>query len=141
MDGPEIESRWGGDESFCTYPDQPWAQPASCTMGTGSFPRVKSGPGLTLTPHPLLMPWSRKSRYIPLHPLWAVRPVQSLSTCTRVHFDYFFKYNITKFKFMSTEWIYVFGTHLRTNSDHFPLQHKLTGSCNRHGVCLLRGTK
>ena len=55
-------------------------------MGTGSFPGVKSGRGVTLTPHPLLVPWSRKSRAIPLLPLWAVRPVQSLSACTRVHF-------------------------------------------------------
>jgi hypothetical protein len=31
---------------------------ASCTMGTGSFPGVKSGWGMTLTPHPLLLPWS-----------------------------------------------------------------------------------
>ena len=34
----------------------PGAHPPSCTMGTGSFPRVKSGRGLTLTPHPLLVP-------------------------------------------------------------------------------------
>jgi len=27
-------------------------------MGTGSFPMVKSGRGVTLTPHPLLVPWS-----------------------------------------------------------------------------------
>ena len=36
------------------------AHPASCTMGTGSFTRVKSGRGVTLTPHTLLVPWSRK---------------------------------------------------------------------------------
>ena len=64
----------------------PAAHPASCTMGTGSFPGVKSGWGVTLTPHPLLMAWSRKSRVIPLLPLWAIRPVQSLSACTRLHF-------------------------------------------------------
>ena len=64
----------------------PGAQPASCTMGTGSFPGVKSGRGVTLTPHPFLVPWSRKGRDTPLLPLWAVRPVQSLSACTRVHF-------------------------------------------------------
>ena len=29
------------------------------------------------------------SRAIPLLPLWAVRPVQSLSACTRVHFTFF----------------------------------------------------
>jgi hypothetical protein len=34
----------------------PGAQPASCTMGTGSFLGVKSGRGVTLTLHPLLVP-------------------------------------------------------------------------------------
>jgi len=35
----------------------PGAHPASCKMGTGSFPGVKSGRGVTLTPHtPLLVP-------------------------------------------------------------------------------------
>ena len=38
--------------------------------------------GVTLTPHPLLVLWSRKSRAIPLLLLWAVRPVQNLSACT-----------------------------------------------------------
>jgi len=56
-------------------------------MGTGSFPGVNSGRGVTLTPHPLLVPWSINSRAIPLLPLWAVRPVQSLSACTRVTFS------------------------------------------------------
>jgi len=41
---------------------------------------------VTLTPHSLLVPWSRKGRAIPLFLLRAVRPVQSLSACTRVHF-------------------------------------------------------
>jgi len=44
-------------------------------MGTRSFPGIKSGRGVTLTPHPLPVPWSRKRRAIPLLPLWAVRPV------------------------------------------------------------------
>jgi len=39
----------------------PGAHPASCTMGTGSFPGVKRGWGMTLAPHPLLVLWSRKS--------------------------------------------------------------------------------
>jgi len=29
-------------------------------MGTGSFPGVESGRGVTLTPHPLLVPRSKK---------------------------------------------------------------------------------
>ena len=65
----------------------PGAHPASCTRGTGSFLGVKQL-GVLLTPHPLLVPQSRKSRAIPLLPLWAVQPVQSLSACTRVHFTF-----------------------------------------------------
>jgi len=58
-------------------------------MGTGSLPEVKSGRDVTLTPYPLLVPWSWKGRAIPLLPLWAVRPVQNLSACTRVHFIFY----------------------------------------------------
>jgi len=58
-------------------------------MSTVSFPGVKSGRGVKLAPHPLLVPWSRKSTAIPLLPLWTVRPVQSLSACTRVHFTFY----------------------------------------------------
>ena len=68
----------------------PGAHPASCTMDTGSLPRVKSGRGVTLTPHFLLVPWSRKGKAIPLLPLWAVRPVQSLTACTRAIFTFTF---------------------------------------------------
>jgi hypothetical protein len=42
-----------------------------------------------LTPLPLLVLWSRTGRAIPLISLWAVRPVQSLSACTRVDFTFF----------------------------------------------------
>ena len=90
MDGPGIESRlW----ARFSAPVQavPGAQPASSTMGTGSFPGIKSGRGVTLTPQPLLVPWSWKGRAIPLLPLWAVRPVQSLSACTRVTFTFTYR--------------------------------------------------
>ena len=40
----------------------PGAHPASCTMGTGSFPGVKSGRGVTLTPYPLLVPLVMKEQ-------------------------------------------------------------------------------
>ena len=43
---------------------------------------------MTVTPHPLIVSWPRKSTAIPLLPLWAVRPVQSLSACTTVHFTF-----------------------------------------------------
>ena len=81
LDGPGIESRWGA-RFPASVQTGPGAHPASCTMGTRSFPGVKSDRDVTLTPHPLLVPWSRKSITIPLLPLWAVRPVQSLSACT-----------------------------------------------------------
>jgi hypothetical protein len=70
LDGPGIESRW---EARFSAPVQtgPGAHPASCTMGTGSFPGVKYGRGVTLTTHPLLVPRSWKSRTVPLPTLWA----------------------------------------------------------------------
>jgi hypothetical protein len=84
LDGLGIESRWG--EIFRTCPHRPWGPPSLLYNGYRVFPGVKSGRSLTLTPHPFLVPWSRKSRAIPPLPLWAERPVQSLSACTRVHF-------------------------------------------------------
>ena len=86
LDGAGIESRWGA-RFPAPVQTGPGAYPASCTMGTGSFPEVKSGQGVTLTAHPLLMQWSWKGRAILLLPLGAIRPVQSLSACTRVHFN------------------------------------------------------
>jgi len=60
----------GGDEIF--RPSRPALGPtASCTMGTGYFPRVKCGWGVLLTTYPLLVPRSWKSRAIPLPTLWA----------------------------------------------------------------------
>jgi len=68
-----------GARFSATVQTGPGAHPASCTMGTGSFLGVKSGRGVKLTPHLHLVPWSRRGRAIPLLPLWAVQPVQSLS--------------------------------------------------------------
>ena len=65
------------------------AHTSSCTMGTAFFPDVKSGRGVTLILHPFLVPWPRKSKAIPLLPLWPERPVQNLSVCTRVHFTFY----------------------------------------------------
>ena len=86
LDGLGIESRWGRDFPHLSRPALGFIQPP--TMGTGSFPGVKSGRGVTLTPHPLLVSWSRKSIAIPLLSLLAVRPVQSLSACTSVQFTF-----------------------------------------------------
>ena len=58
LDGPGIESWWGARFSAPIQIGSE-ARPASCTMGTGSFPRVRCGRGVTLIPHPLLVPGSK----------------------------------------------------------------------------------
>jgi hypothetical protein len=73
--------------------------PHLSTLAVGSTqPHVQWVPGFTkgrerpqrdADPSPLIIPWSRKSRAIPLLYLWDVRTVQSLSTCTTVHFTFF----------------------------------------------------
>ena len=85
--GPGIESRWGARFSAHVQTG-PGAYPASCTMGKGSFQGVKSGRGVTLTTHPLLLPLSINGRAIPLLPLWAVGSVQSLNACTIVRLSH-----------------------------------------------------
>ena len=89
LDGPGIKCRWGARFS-APVQTGPGTHPASYTMGNGCYSGVKGGRSVTLTSHHLLVPWSRKSRAIPLLPLLAVRPVQSLSACTRVHFTFTF---------------------------------------------------
>ena len=88
LDGPGIESRW--ERGFphlsrpALWPTQPLVQ------WIPGLSRGKERPERDADPSPLLVLWSRKSRAIPLLPLWAVRPVQSLSACTRVHFTLYF---------------------------------------------------
>jgi hypothetical protein len=53
LDGPGIESGWGRDFPHLSRP----AHPASCTMGTGSFPGLKR-PGRDADPT-LLVPRSK----------------------------------------------------------------------------------
>jgi hypothetical protein len=69
LDGPRIESRWGPRFSAPVLTG-PGANPPSCTMGTGSFARLKSDRAAMVTPHPILVPWPRRGRAIPLLPLW-----------------------------------------------------------------------
>ena len=64
-----IESWWGQD--FLPIQTGPGNHPASCTMGTGSFPGVKCSQAMLLATHPLLVPRSWKSRALPLPALWA----------------------------------------------------------------------
>jgi len=41
------------------------------------------------------------------------------------------QYNIYKFYVLPTQCVYVFCVDLRTNSDYFLVQHKLTGFYNK----------
>ena len=82
LDGRGIESRCGRDFPHLSRPALGPTQPPVQWV-PGLSRGVKSSRGVTLTPHPLLVPWSRKGRAIPLLPLWAVWPVQ---WCTLLSF-------------------------------------------------------
>jgi hypothetical protein len=114
LDGPRIESRWDA-RFFAPVQTGPGGPPSLLYNGYWVFPGGKKRPGRDADPsHPssadghervdiyLYSPYGPYglyrasvpvqgctlpySRAIPLLPLWAVRPVQSLSACTRVHF-------------------------------------------------------
>ena len=88
LDGAGIESQWGRDFLLLSKPALVPTQPPVQWV-SGLSRGQKSGRGVTLTPHHLQVPRSREIRAIPLLPLWAVQPVQSLSAYTRVHFTFF----------------------------------------------------
>jgi len=82
LDGPGIESRWWARFSTPVQTG-PGAHQAYYTMGTWSFPEVKRpGRGVDHPPH--LVPRLRKSRAIPLLPLWA------FVACSRLNFTFTF---------------------------------------------------
>ena len=66
LDGPGIESRWGRDFPHCPY--RPWGPPSLLYNGYRVFPGGKERPGRDADPSSLLVPWSRKSKFIPLTP-------------------------------------------------------------------------
>jgi len=88
LHGLGIESRWRRDFPHLPRPALGPTQPP--VQRVPGLSRGKERPGRDADPPPLLVPWSRKCRAIPLLPLWAVRPVQSLSACTREHFTFTF---------------------------------------------------
>jgi hypothetical protein len=104
----------------------PGAQPASYTMGTGSFPGVKYGRGVTLTPHPFLEPRSWKSRAIPLLPLW------TFVACSRFNFTFIRVRTVTYLKYYKTQslqlcgpaiqWVYQFSISLGATLKFWALQ-------------------
>ena len=56
LDGPGIESRWGRDFPHLSRPTLGSTQPP-VEWVPGLSRGVKSGRGVTLTPHSLLVPW------------------------------------------------------------------------------------
>jgi hypothetical protein len=91
-----------GGEIFRTCPDRPWCPLSLLHNEYRVFPGGKGRPGRDADPSPLLVPWSRKGSVIPLLPLWAVRPVQSLSGCTRLHFTLLLPYSGHDAVYLST---------------------------------------
>jgi hypothetical protein len=113
---------------------------ASCTMGTGSFPGVKSGCDVTLTPRTLLVPCSRKSRAIPLLPIWTVCPVKSLSACTRVHFTFLLSFTVY-YKVVYGLWNYSHVATIETQWRHMESKEEILRNIKEDKLKLnLRGT-
>ena len=71
LQGWKVRDRFPVGTRFSALQTGPGAHPASCKIGTASFPGVKSGRGVLLTTHRLLVPRSWKSRSIPLPTFWA----------------------------------------------------------------------
>ena len=99
----------------------PGAHPASCTMGTASFPRVNYGRGALLTTHLLLVPRSWKSRAITLTIFWATTgPVTGALQL-----------------YLLTRWKWIFKDTSRPlyppGKTRYPLYRKLGGTQGRSG--------
>jgi hypothetical protein len=75
LEGSGIESRWGAKFS-APVQTGPGAHPASCTKGTGTFQKVKSGWGVRLTPHPFLVP------LVMIEQSYTPTPTMVCTTCT-----------------------------------------------------------
>jgi hypothetical protein len=78
LDGPGVESRWGAGFS-APIQTGPGAHPSSCTVGVF---RGKERPGRDTDPSLPSSAMVMEGRAMPVLPVWAVRPVQSLSACT-----------------------------------------------------------
>jgi hypothetical protein len=83
LDGPGIESLRGRDFPHLSRPALGPTQPPVQWV-PGLF-WGKEQPGHDTDPSPPSSAMVKKGRALPLLPLWAVQPTQSLSACTRVH--------------------------------------------------------
>ena len=82
LDGPGIESRWGV-KYFAPVQTGPGAHPASYTMGTASFRRVKR-PGRRVDHPPPYSAEVKERVELHLYHIWA------FVTCYRVNFTFTF---------------------------------------------------
>jgi hypothetical protein len=109
LNGLGIKSRWEASFPHMSKPTLRSTQPPVQWV-PGLFRGEKSDRSVTLTPHPFLVPWSWKSRAVPLLPLWAVRLVQSLSAYTRVTFTFtFYCFRTRKYALLAQVKSYNFG--------------------------------
>ena len=84
------ESNSGAGNIFCTRPDR-FSEPLNLMYnGYHVFPRGKERPGRDAKPSPPSSDVDKKEYSYSSTTLWAVRPVQSLSACTKVHFTLLF---------------------------------------------------
>ena len=112
---------------------------ASCTKGNSSFLGLKSCQGVTLTPHPLLVLWSRKGRDTPLLPLWAVRLVQSFGACTRVDFTFFILSSNLGDRWVGWSTLRP-GCFISGKDPRYPLYRRLGGPRGRPGWAGIRSS-
>ena len=128
----------GGGEIFHTCPDVLCGPANLLYNGYRVFPRSKERPGRDTYPSPLLVSWSRKSRAIPLLPLWTLRAVQSLGACTSCAI-YLFFYNVlrrsqeTRTKFSQVHDMHSnFHTYPHTKTVHIVNSNSRTANCQRN---------
>jgi len=87
LDGPGIESRWGQDFPHLSRPTLGPTRPP--VQWDWVFLKGKERPGRDADPSFLSSAVGQERVELYLYsPLWAVRPVQSLSACTRVYFTF-----------------------------------------------------
>jgi hypothetical protein len=79
-----------GGEIFRTSPDPSWGPPSLLYNVYRVFPAGKERPGRDADPSPPSSAVVHERVELCLLTLWAVRPVQSLSACTGVHFTFYF---------------------------------------------------
>ena len=77
-------------EIFRTCPDRPWGPHSLLYNGYRVFPGGKERPGRDADPSsPSSAVGNERVELYLYSPVWAVRPVQSLSACTRVTFTFY----------------------------------------------------